>query len=261
MDSRKLRRLTEMADHQHRVGMADVHRSFEIAHLDTTDEVRVASRRNFLRRAGATTVAIGAVSVPLGAMASAAWAQTADEPMMSGDMMGGGNGGANGPSCDSDPVAMPASEEQVVVFAESVERAAVAAYSLARDRKLLSTAASESARLFEGHHADHAEALRCLLGGPVQDPNPALVAALAPQIDAVRDEAGLIQLLVGIEQGAAATYFAVLGDLTTIEVAGAAATILPVEAQHEVVWSQYLDLPITQYVPTLQTTQGAFAPA
>lgn len=261
MDTRKLRRLTEMADHQHRVGMADVHRSFELVHLDTTDEALVASRRNFLRRAGATTVAIGAVGVPLGAMASAAWAQTDDEPMMSGDMMGNGAGDAAGASCDNDPVSMPAGEEQVVVFAESVERAAVAAYSLARDRNILDPAASESARLFEGHHADHAEALRCLLGGPAQDPNPALVAALAPQIDAVRDEAGLIELLLSIEQGAAATYFAVLGDLTTIEVAGAASTILPVEAQHEVVWSQYLDLPLAQYVPTLQTDQGAFAPA
>jgi hypothetical protein len=253
MDPLKLQRLTEVADNQHRAGMPDVHRSFEQAHLATDNADLTTSRRSFLRRVGTTTVAVGAVAVPLGGMASAAWAQESAQM----DTMGT----TAAPSCPSDPVDMSTGDEQLVVFAESVERAAVAAYELALDRKLLTPAAAESSRIFAGHHGDHAEALRCLLGGQLQEPNAELVAALAPQIEGAGNEQQIVELLLAIENGAAATYYAVLGQLTTAVVAGAASTILPVEAQHEVVWSQYLGLPLAEYVPTLQTADGAFAPA
>jgi hypothetical protein len=137
----------------------------------------------------------------------------------------------------------------------------VAAYGLARDNGSMGPAARESARIFAGHHTDHAEALRCLVGGPAQAANAALVEALAPQITGARTENEVIELLRQIESGAAATYFTALGVLETPVVAGAASTILPVEAQHEVVWSQYLGLDIVAYVPAFQTGAGAFAPA
>lgn len=250
MDPHTLHRLTEAADNQHRLGMADVHDTFARAHLATDDAALVASRRGFLGRMGAATVAVGAVGVSMGAMATAAWAQD-----------GGQMGTTPAPACDGDPVEMAASDESLVVFAESVERAAVAAYGLALDRKVLGPAASESSRTFQGHHGEHAEALRCLLGGPVQDPNAALVEALVPQIEGAGNERDLLRILLDIESGAAATYFAVLGDLSNATVAGAASTILPVEAQHEVVWSQYLNIPLARAVPALQTANGAFAPA
>lgn len=257
MDPDKLHKLTDDADRQHRAGMVDVHRQFDAAHFSVDDADKVASRRQFLRRAGTTAVVVGAVAVPFSGIASSAWAQ------------GGGMGAepdattsaGTGASCATNPVDMTASDEQIVIFAESVERAAVAAYQLVLEQPVLGTAASQSSRIFASHHGDHAEALRCLLGGPEQAANEALVSALVPQITEARTENALIELLLQIEAGAAATYFTALGSLQTPAVAGAASTILPVEAQHEVVWSQYLGLDVATYVPAFQTGAGAFAPA
>jgi hypothetical protein len=258
MDPDKLHKLTEDVDRQHRAGMVDVHRQFETAHFSVDDADMVASRRQFLRRAGTTAIMVGAVAVPLSGIASSAWAQggMGTEP----DATGGAGAGA-GASCATDPVDMTASDEQIVIFAESVERAAVAAYQLVLEQPVMGTAASESSRIFASHHGDHAEALRCLLGGPEQAANEALVSALVPQITEARTENALIELLLQIEAGAAATYFTALGSLQTPAVAGAASTILPVEAQHEVVWSQYLGLEVATYVPAFQTGAGAFSPA
>ena len=257
MDPEKLHKLTEDVDRQHRAGMAGIHQHFETAHFSVDDADKVASRRQFLRRAGTTAVMVGAVAVPLSGIASAAWAQ--DDGMGTTPDAGAGNG--SGASCPTDPVDMTVSDEQIVIFAESVERAAVAAYQLVLEQPVLGTAPSESSRIFASHHGDHAEALRCLLGGPEQAPNEALVAALVPQITESATENGLIEILLQIEAGAAATYFAALGSLETPAVAGAASTILPVEAQHEVVWSQYLGLAVASYVPTFQTGAEAFSPA
>ena len=247
-----LRRLTAEADRAHRDGMATLPADLEVAHFGTDDEALVASRRQFLTRAGSTAIVAGAVAVPLGVVAQSAWAQDATTTSTTA---------APGPDCDSGPVTMAASDEQIVVFAESVERAAVAAYAVARANPALGPAARESARIFEGHHDQHGEALRCLVAGTAQDPNTALVAAFGPQLEGARSEAEIIELLRQLESAAAATYLAALGQLETPAVAGAASTILPVEAQHEVVWSQYLDLPVATYVPAFQTTDGAVAPA
>lgn len=233
--------------------MASLPGELEVAHFGTTDESLVASRRQFLTRAGTTAIVAGAVALPLSAVAQSAWAQDATTTTSTT--------AAPGPDCDASPVTMTASDEQIVVFAESVERAAVAAYGLARANPVLDPAAAESARIFQGHHDQHSEALRCLVAGNPQDPNAALVAAFGPQIEGARSEAEVIELLRQLESAAAATYLAALGQLQTPAVAGAASTILPVEAQHEVVWSQYLGLPIASYVPAFQTTDGAVAPA
>ena len=249
----RLRSLTEQADLMHRDGMATIHHDLEVAHFDVADADRLASRRQFLTRAGTAALTVGAVSVSLGSLASAAWAQ--------GTMGSTSTTAAAGPGCASGPVSMTASDEQLVIFAESVERAAVAAYGLAQDNPALDPAASESARIFATHHTDHAEALRCLVAGTEQAPNQALVDALAPQITDARSDGAIIEILRQIEAGAAATYLFALGVLETAAVAGAASTILPVEAQHEGVWSQYLGLPVAAYVPAFQTTDGACSPA
>lgn len=234
--------------------MASLPGELEVAHFGT-DEALVASRRQFLTRAGSAAIVAGAVVVPLGVVAQSAWAQ---EPSTSSTTS---TTAAPGPDCDASPVTMTPSDEQLVVFAESVERAAVAAYGVARANPVLTPAVAESARIFEGHHDEHGEALRCLVAGNPQDPNAALVAAFGPQLEGARSEAEVIELLRQLESAAAATYLTALGQLQTPAVAGAASTILPVEAQHEVVWGQYLGLPLTALVPTFQTTAGAVAGA
>lgn len=250
MDQDLLRHRTEAADAQHRAAMATVHQDLERTHLDP-DEQRAASRRFFLRRAGAgAAVVLGGAAVPLTGMASAAWAQ---EPE-------GGEGGdaeTNGDACPTDPVDMPASDEQLVTFAESVERAASAAYELALEQRLLVPVTEQSAHLFSTHHEDHAEALRCLLGTAAQEPNAALLDELRPQIEEAVEEDALIQLFRQLEEGAAATYLVAIGAFETIEVASAAATIMPVEAQHAVVWSEVLDLPLAEVVPAFASNEAA----
>lgn len=257
-----LEALTEQADGVHRQAMTTVHRDLEVAHFGVADPERVASRRGFLSRLGGVAVAFGASTVSIGAMAAAAGAQGMDNDTM-GDTMGDGspdNGADAGPGCASGPVEMTASDETIVRFAASVELAAVAAYELGIEGRRLNSAATQSARVFAGHHADHAEALRCLVGDAPGDPNAALVAALAPQIQGAANETEVVAVFRSIEAGAAATYFAALGELATPAVAGAASTILPVEAQHEVVWAQVLGEPITEYVPAFQQAEGAFTP-
>jgi hypothetical protein len=253
-----LEALTEQADGVHRQAMTTVHRDLEVAHFGVADPERVASRRGFLTRLGGVAVAFGASTVSIGAMAAAVGAQPMD-----GGTMGEGSpdGGADaGPGCASGPVEMTAGDETIVRFAASVELAAVAAYELGIGGRRLDAAATQSARVFAGHHADHAEALRCLVGDAPGDPNAALVAALAPQIEGAASEAEVVAVFRSIEAGAAATYYAALGELATPAVAGAASTILPVEAQHEVVWAQVLGEPITEYVPAFQQAEGAFTP-
>lgn len=251
MDKDLLRRRTEAVDAQHRAAMATVHEDLERTHLDP-DEQRAASRRFFLRRAGAgAAVVLGGAAVPLTGMASAAWAQEPDD--------GGAGSGTdtNGDACPADPVDMPASDEQLVTFAESVERAASAAYELALEQRLLVPVTEQSAHLFSSHHGDHAEALRCLLGTAAQEPNAALLDELRPQIEEAVEEDALIQLFRQLEEGAAATYLVAIGAFETIEVAGAAATIMPVEAQHAVVWSEVLDLPLAEVAPAFASDEAA----
>lgn len=252
MDQDLLRRRTEAVDAQHRAAMATVHENLERTHLDP-DEQRAASRRFFLRRAGAgAAVVLGGAAVPLTGIASAAWAQEPDD-----GGAGGGEADTNGDACPAAPVDMPASDEQLVTFAESVERAASATYELALEQRLLVPATEQSAHLFSSHHQDHAEALRCLLGTAAGEPNAALLDELRPQIEEAVEEDALIQLFRQLEEGAAATYLVAIGAFETIEVAGAAATIMPVEAQHAVVWSEVLDLPLAEVVPAFASDEAA----
>ena len=295
MDFALLRRRTAQVDEQHRAAMQTITEDLAEVHAGG-DAAAVASRRRFLQRASTgAAIAIGGAVVPLGAMAAAAQTEgppeTADpdapggaDPALTegGETLAPGSAEVTaaeltreaGDGCTTEPVEMTAEDLQVVRFAESVERAAVAAYQLAIDgRQLIDPAVAESALIFQRHHGDHAEALYCLAGNePAADgaeavadqrmaPNSALVQALAPQIQAASDQAAVLELLYGLEEGAAATYLFALGVLETIDVAGAAGLILPVEGQHAVVWGQALGKPIQEWMPAFQTADGALDPA
>jgi hypothetical protein len=133
-----------------------------------------------------------------------------------------------------------------------------------RRRKLTNTA--EVARMFAGHHQDHAKALGTLAGSDAPDaPNAKLVAELTPKISAATTQVAAAQVLYDLEDGAAATYAYALGVLEAWDVAGAASTIMPVEAQHAIVWSQVSARPNSgpprsTWVPNLQSQrQGLHA--
>lgn len=294
MDFELLRRRTAQVDEQHRAAMETIIEDLAEAHAGG-EPATAASRRRFLQRASTgAAIAIGSAVVPIGAMAAAA--QTGDgadpdapggvepAPTDGGETIAPGGAEATaaevtrvaGSGCTAEPVQMSAEDLQVVRFAESVERAAVAAYQLAIDgRRLTDSAVLESARTFQRHHEEHAEALYCLAGDepPAEGeeaeegadqrmaPNGTLVDAVAPQVQGATTQDAVVELLYGLEEGAAATYLFALGVLDERDVAGAAALILPVEGQHAVVWGQALGRPIQEWMPAFQTDAGALDPA
>ena len=280
MDLTSLRRRTAQVDEQHRTAMATIGEDLAEAHVGG-DAARVASRRRFLARAGTgAAVAIGGAIVPVGAMAAAAQESegSGDEPtpetISAGDDAAEGPTRAAGDGCTAEPVEMTDDDLAVVHFAESVERAAVAAYEVALGAAVHPPAVAESMRTFQRHHTDHAEALYCLAGNEApaegdeegdadqrQAPNAVLVAEVAPQIQSAGSSEEILEILYDLEESAAATYAFALGAIETIDVAGAAGQIGPVEAQHAVVWGQTLGKPIQEWMPALQTDAGAFSPA
>ena len=73
------------------------------------------------------------------------------------------------------------------------------------------------------------------------------------------DANAVLQVLFGVEEGAAATYLQALGQLESRDVAGPAGTILPVEGQHATAIGSLLGLPVDEWMPPFQTTDGSYA--
>lgn len=135
------------------------------------------------------------------------------------------------------------SDTVIAGYAQSIELAAVAVYTAAETK--LSGEVLAVARLFAGHHQDHADAFGAVAGDDARpEANPALVAAVSPTLEAVADaeeSAALTTMILGfakdIENQAAYTYAAALTLLTDPAYAAATSTILPIEAQHATVLS------------------------
>lgn len=239
--SMRIRRLVDEVDEQHREGMRTIAEDLAAVHLDRSDPDVVASRRNFVRNLGVGAVAFGAVAVSGVALAGAAAAQTAA----------------------GEAPELGQADLQLVIFAQGLELAAAAAYGVAIDTKTLSSPAAETCRLFARHHREHAAALAGLTPKDqvVTTPNAAVVNAIAPQLQAARDQDAVLSIMYGVEEGAAATYLRAVGTVDSFLVAGPAATILPVESQHAVVLGQLTDQPISSWMPAFGTTTAAFDPA
>lgn len=251
--SMRIRRLVDEVDQQHRDAMRTIADDLTSVHLDDADEALVASRRRFVRNLGMGAVAFGAVGVSGVALAQGASAA---------EDSGGGTGGGTDSASEGTTAELPGPDIDLVVFAQSLELAAVAAYQLAVDTNLLDPMAVETARTFGRHHGDHAEALGGLAGdAATTEANPAVVEAVVPQIEGAGDQNALLQVLYGVEEGAAATYLLALGALESWQAAGPAATILPIESQHAVVLGQMLELPESDWMPAFGTTDAAFDPA
>jgi hypothetical protein len=137
-------------------------------------------------------------------------------------------------------------------YAQGVELAAVAVYTMAAP--LLTPATLPVAQLFMSHHTDHAAAFGAVAGShATTTPNAKLVAALGPSIAALKTEMDALGFAFVIEGQAAYTYAAALTLLQDPKYAAATATILPIEAQHQVVLGLALGKSVTDVFPT-----GAF---
>lgn len=124
--------------------------------------------------------------------------------------------------------------------ASSLEHLAVAAYQIAIDSGLVTTAAvGDAAKLFQSHHMEHAaffEAATKSAGGtPFTDANAAVLATLQPTIDALKDEQGVLMLALTLERAAAATYQSGIGIVTDLALNKALMSVGGVEARHAAV--------------------------
>lgn len=233
-----LRAAAAAVDDQHRAGMATLREELGEVQFGETGRALAAGRRRFLKQAGlaGAMVSFGSVVLPASRLLPAAWGQSPESGEELDDLT-------------------------VSIFAEQVELAVVAAYQAAEATGLLDPAAVEVATLFTTHHADHGAAFASFAGDQATGvANEAVLAEFSPLIAAAPDQASLLRIAFDLEQGATATYHFALGVLGA-EAAAAVSTILPIEAQHAVVLGQFLGLPMEEWMPPFETSDGAIDPS
>ncbi len=231
-----LRQMVREVDDLHREGMRTISDDVAALHTGAADRLRESSRRRFLRDAGAgLALVVGAAAFPIGALVSEASAQTLDDTA-------------------------------IAKFAESVELAAVAAYTAAaQSGKMHTPAVLVAATTFASHHMDHAKAFGAFAGdAALAVPNPGILQAVGDQMRAAADEAAIVQVAFATENAAAATYLFAIGALTSTAALAATASIMPVEAQHAAVLGYVLGKDAktdTTYLPPFQTIDEALMPS
>lgn len=208
ISERSLRQMVREVDEQHRDGMKTIADDIAALHTGAADRLADPSRRRLLRHGavgGLALVAAGAV-VPVGGLMSAAAAQTLDDATLA-------------------------------KFAESVELAAVAAYTAAaQSGKVKTPSVLMTATTFASHHADHAKAFGAFAGDTTTaTANPGILKAVGDQIREAPDEAAVLAVAYATENAAAATYLFAIGAFKGSVPLSATASILPVEAQHATV--------------------------
>ncbi|MCU1502626.1 MAG: hypothetical protein JWM12_1980 [Ilumatobacteraceae bacterium] len=213
LTEQELRALTEEVDHIHHEGIRHFHEEVSELHL----EAARARRRSFAVAGGV----IGAAAI-------------------AGPMMLSGIASARALALD---------DQTIAGYAQSVELAAVAVYTMAAP--LLSPATLPVAKLFMSHHQQHADAFGSVAGShKATGPNAKLVAAVTPTLQGLKDEKGALEFAFILEGQAAYTYAAALTLLQDPKYAAATATILPIEAQHQVVLGLALGKSVTDVFPT-----------
>ena len=88
-------------------------------------------------------------------------------------------------------------------------------------------------------------------------PNAKLVAAVTPTLQGLNDEMGALEFAFSLEDQAAYTYAAALTLLQDPAYAAATSTILPIEAQHQVVLGLALGKSVTDVFPTERSSRRA----
>ncbi len=229
----QLRALVDEVDQEHRDGMESMPDAIQELHFGQTQQLLSDGRRTFLRHAAMTgaAIAVGSQLLPISGLIPAAAAAGLDDGT-------------------------------IAAFAESVELAAVYAYTTAAKSGIVKTkAVLDAATVFIGHHKEHAAAFGGAAGAKATGKaNAKLLAALGPQLTAAKTETAIIEFAYGLEGAAAATYLFALGALTSKAALQLTASILPVEAQHAVVLGQVLGKPATEFIPKFETADAALSP-
>ena len=205
------------------------------------------NRRKFMQ-IGGLTVATAAVFAACGSDDSR---ETAGDAVDEGDDEGRASGGDSSES-----------DIKILRTASSLEVLAVDVYQKAIDSGLVKTAAvGDAAKLFQSQHEEHAElfqgATKKLGGQPMEKANPVVLQSLMAPIAALKDETGVLELALMLEQAAAATYQNSVGQFKDLKLNQAVMSVGGVEARHVAVLSSVLNMPAAS--KAFQTTNGAVA--
>jgi hypothetical protein len=228
--------MVQEVDDLHHEGMRTIGDDIAALHTGAGARMRQWSRRRLLRDVGTgLALVIGGAVVPVGGLLGTASAQTLDDPT-------------------------------IAKFAESVELAAVAAYTAAaQSGKVKTPAVLTAATTFASHHMDHAKAFGAFAGdSATAKPNPLLLQTVGDQIREAPDEMAIVSVAFATENAAAATYLFAIGALTSAQALAATASIMPVEAQHAAVLGYVLGKDPktdTDYLPPFQTQDQALSPS
>lgn len=210
MDAHLLRRLAAEADDEHRESMRTI-----------ADDLAPLRRRTL---AGA---AVGLGALFLGATQAAAATTTTSSPPRQPDE----------------------ADTSILVFAQSLELAAVAAYDIALASGRLEAVPTAVAGLFRSHHLEHAQAMAGAAGKAAKNTaNKAILKKFGPILDAAKTQAAMLTAAFQIETAAAATYGQALGLLKATDSASLVASIQPVEARHATVLARVLGLNPADYL-------------
>lgn len=140
-------------------------------------------------------------------------------------------------------------DEDLAAFAESVELVAVAAYE--RGAELLSESLAPVLQTFRGHHQEHADAFATAAGPAATGaPNPALLEALGPAIEAFSTQNEVLRFARDLENQLAVTCGHLLSLLVDPDVVATVVAVLPIESSHAVELSYELDEGSNGWFPT-----------
>jgi len=158
---------------------------------------------------------------------------------------------------------LDAGDLMVLRFSASLENLAVAAYDMGAP--LIKTPALlAAAKLFQGHHKEHAMLFNSQLTANGQkaftEPNPVVLTTLKPQIDDLKTEADVLKFAQTLELMAASTYFSTVGVLKGEKLAYAAMTIGGTEYRHAALLSLVNNIPIESTSSGFLTTTEAITP-
>ena len=171
----------------------------------------------------------------------------------------------NGTAAEGEDEEMGAAAEGDITIlrtASSLEVLAVDVYQKAIDSGLVKTAAiADAAKLFQAQHREHAAlfqgATKKMGGEEMTEANPVVLQTLQGPLAALKDETGVVQLALMLEQAAAATYQSTVGAFKDVTLNQAAMSVGGVEARHVAVLSSVLKQPGAP--KAFQTTDGAVA--
>lgn len=305
MSFRDLRRQSAEIDEQPR-GPVD---AIDVDHADPpagTDPAVAASRRSFLRRAATGgAIAFGATAVPVGAMIPSALAQstttttggaapkagaaptagavpTAGAAPTAGAVPTAGAATTSGSTPGTvpgtsvpaagktkDPPKVKGDDLTLVVYLQTIELAAVAAYTAIVATGKLTSPVAETARVFGMHHQDQADALAAFAGSEALNrPNATLVRQLLPPIAAATTANEIVRIAYDLEESITATFAAAMGELEEWEIAELVATMMPVTSQQALAWSLDLETDIDiwakdikTWIPNFQNDSRRYDPA